>query len=232
MNEFFLDIYNVRIILALIMLTIATTMDLWRREIHDLLWISFGAIAIVILFFEPEFSDTLFGVAVSLIIAPLALVLWRIGLFGGADAFCLIVLAALAPFATFSDGTITPFTTFTNAILLSTISLFVNAIRNGIALSRHKDIFEGFKETRLKKVIAIFLGYRAKNPRYGFSIERREGNHKKLDIVFHNADTAEFCTESNTWVTPGIPYMLFITGGFIIQLFYGDVIFTFFANIL
>ncbi|HET7337898.1 MAG TPA: A24 family peptidase C-terminal domain-containing protein [Candidatus Nitrosotalea sp.] len=33
-----------------------------------------------------------------------------------------------------------------------------------------------------------------------------------------------FCNKSDVWVTPGLPYVLYITGGFIIQIMYGDLI--------
>jgi len=46
-----------------------------------------------------------------------------------------------------------------------------------------------------------------------------------LDFTLKNADSAEFCSSSDTWVTPGVPYMIYIFGGFIVQLVYGDMIF-------
>jgi len=141
------------------------------------------------------------------------------------------VLAALVPQITLSDGMITPFTILTNAVLISIIPLFLNFFRNLIEIAKKKDIFEGFKEPASKKIMAMLLGFRAKNPKYGFSIEKKAGKNKKLNLVLHNAEYAEFCTTPNTWITPGVPYMLFITAGFIVQLLYGDTIFNFFASI-
>jgi preflagellin peptidase FlaK len=74
------------------------------------------------------------------------------------------------------------------------------------------------------------LGYKAKNPKYGFSIEKKAGKNKKLNLVLHHAEYAEFCTTPNTWITPGVPYMLFILMGFIAQLLFGDVIFNLFSS--
>jgi preflagellin peptidase FlaK len=99
---------------------------------------------------------------------------------------------------------ITPITTLTNAAVISIIPLFANLARNLFAISRKQDIFEGLDESRLNKIIAVFVGYRAKNPKFSFSIERSEGGHKR--------------------VTPGIPYIIYITGGFVIQIIYGDII--------
>ena len=232
MLEFLLDVYNIRILLALIMLTIASLTDVWKREINDILWIAFGAVAVVLIFFEPNLINTLKAIGVSLIIAPLALVIWRIGIFGGADALGLIVLAALAPHVSLSGNFITPFTTLTNAAILSAIPILINMIRNLIAMSNHENIFEGFDETKLKKTLAIFLGYRARAPKYSFSIEKKEGGSKKLDFSLRNVENDQFCNTSNTWVTPGIPYMLYITSGFVVQLLFGDIVFNAISNSL
>ncbi|MBI1829178.1 MAG: peptidase [Thaumarchaeota archaeon] len=207
------------------MLLIASFYDVWKREVNDALWIAFGIVSIVLIFFEPELLVALKGVGISLIIAPIALIIWRAGIFGGADAFGLIVLAALAPHATLSQSQITPFTTLTNAAILSTAPIFFNLIRNLIAISKHQNIFLGFEETKRNKIIAMFLGYRAKNPKYSFSIEKSEGNHKKLDFSFRNAEQSEFNNGSDVWVTPGIPYMIYITAGFVVQIIFGDIIF-------
>lgn len=225
MFEFMFDVYNIRILFALVMLSIATTIDVWKREINDVLWIVFGAISVVLIFFEPSITNSIVNIAISLIIAPVALLIWRIGFFGGADALGLIVLAGLAPQLSLSGNIVTPFTILTNAAIISIAPICLNLIRNLIAILGHKNIFDGFEETRSKKISAIFLGYRAKNPKYSFAIEKTEGNHKKFEFSLHHAENSEFCNKPDTWITPGIPYMLYITAGFVVQLFFGDIIF-------
>ena len=230
MIEPLIDITYLRIILAAGMLGYASYTDVTKREISDFVWIVFGALAAMMLVFEPNLTDTLFNIGFALIVAPIVLIIWRIGFFGGADAFAIIVLAALVPQITFVDEMITPFTILTNAVVISIIPLFFNLFRNLIEIAKKNDIFEGFNEPLGKKITAMFLGYRAKNPKYGFSLEKKTGKGKKLNLVLHHAEYAEFCTKPNTWVTPGVPYMLFITAGFIAQLFFGDIIFNFFSS--
>ncbi|MBI3639782.1 MAG: peptidase [Thaumarchaeota archaeon] len=213
------------------MLAIASTLDIWKREIHDILWIVFGVIAVILIVFSPEPLEVIKTTGISLIIAPLAIVVWRIGIFGGADAFGLIVLAALSPLMSLSGNVVTPFTTLTNAAILSITPIFVNVIRNLISISKHENIFEGFEETKLKKTIAMFFGYRARKPKYSFPIERKEKNSKKFDFSLKHAENAQFCDTLNTWVTPGIPYMVYITAGFVVQLLFGDIIFNVIGNI-
>ena len=221
-----IDVSSIRIILGVMMLGIASYTDVKKREIDDRIWMIFGGVSFVILFFTPNIFNTLWNVGISLIVAPVALLIWRFGFFGGADAFALIVLAALAPSATFTEYAVNPFTTLTNTVILSIIPVVVNIVRNVVSLIRHEDIFQGFEnESRKNKIIAMCIGHRSKNPRFSFSIETREGNTRRMDFGMKNADSAEFCTSPDTWVTPGIPYMLYIFGGFVIQLVFGDIIF-------
>ncbi|MGI0002653.1 MAG: A24 family peptidase C-terminal domain-containing protein [Nitrosopumilaceae archaeon] len=230
--ELELDVYQIRIISALVMLITASALDVWKREVHDILWVVFGAIAIILIFVGPLSEQVLIEVGVSLIIAPIALVLWRMGFFGGADAFSLIVLAALAPQLTLAENFVTPLTTLTNAALLSIMILIVNFIRNLIAILNHRDVFAGFDENKFRKMCAMFIGYRSTNPKYCFSIEKSDGIHKKLDFTIHHAEKAEFCKTKDTWVTPGIPFMIYITAGFIVQLIFGDIIINAITTIL
>lgn len=220
------DVTTVRIFLAILMLSIASYTDIKKREIDDRIWMIFGGLSAVMLIFVPDLSHSLVTIGISLIVAPIALLVWRIGFFGGADAFALIVLASLAPGVTFANSQINPFTTLIDAVLLSIIPVFVNVIRNVVSILKHEDIFNGFEtESQKNKIIAMFVGHRTKNPKFSFSIEKKVGNLRKLDFTLKNADSAEFCSSSDTWVTPGIPYMIYIFGGFIVQLVYGDVIF-------
>jgi len=219
-----MDINTLRILLALLMLSMASVLDVRKREVNDMLWIAFGGISVLLIFFEPNIWLTLKNIGIAMIIAPIVIVIWRIGLFGGADAFALIVLAGLAPHANIYGNAVTPLSTLTNAIMVSVIPIFVNLSRNLIAISRHQDIFTGFDESRSRKIMAMFIGYRTKNPKHSFSIERKDVA-RRFDFSLHHAENTPFCNTSDTWVTPGIPYILYIMAGFVIQLVYGDIIF-------
>ena len=210
--------------LALTMLIVGSIIDVWKREIHDYYWIGFGVIGFLLVFISSELISNLLTMGFALIIAPFVILVWRIGLFGGADAFALIALAVIAPMATLSENVVTPFTALSNAAVLFIIPFLINITRNVIAQIKGEHIFEGFEESSGKKIAAMLMGYRAKNPKFGFAIEKTENGKKKLDLAIHHAENQEFCTEPNTWITPGVPYLLLITGGFIIQLFYGDIL--------
>ena len=212
--------------LALTMLIVGSIIDVWKREIHDFYWIGFGVFGFLLVFISSDLIFNLLTIGFALIIAPFVILMWRLGLFGGADAFALIALAVIAPMATISENPITPFTALSNAAILFVIPFLMNVLRNTIAQIKGEQIFEGFDESVGKKIVAILMGYKAKNPKFGFAIEKTENGKKKLDLGFHHAEHQEFCTKPNTWITPGIPYLLLITGGFVIQIFYGDVLLT------
>lgn len=222
--ELISDYHIISIGLALVMLGVASVIDVWKREIHDYFWIIFGVIGFLLIFLSPDLMSDLLTLGFALIIAPIVIIMWRIGFFGGADAFALIALAVIAPMATLSENPITPFTTLSNAVILFVIPFIVNVLRNVIAQIKGENIFEGFDETTGRKIIAILMGYRAKNPKFGFSIEKTRKGKKKLNLKLHHAENQDFCTKPDTWITPGIPYLLLITGGFLIQILYGDII--------
>ncbi len=210
--------------IALTMLIVGSIIDVRKREIHDYYWIGFGSVGFLLLFIDPDLISNLLTIGFALIIAPFVLLMWRIGFFGGADAFALIALAVIAPMATISENAVTPFTTLSNAAILFVFPLLINVFRNVVSQIKGENIFEGFDDSAGKKLVAILMGYRAKTPKFGFAIEKTKNGKKKFDLAIHHAENQEFCTKPNTWITPGIPYLLLITGGFVIQLLYGDII--------
>jgi len=212
------------------MLVVGSIVDIWKREIHDYYWIGFGVVGFLLIFMNSDILPTLLKIGIALIIAPFVIFIWRIGLFGGADAFALIALAVIAPMITFSENPVTPFTTLSNAAVLFIIPFIINVMRNLISIIKHENIFDGFKESKFKKICAMLVGYRAKNPKFCFSIEKIEKGKKKLNLTLHHAENEEYCITPNTWITPGIPYLLLITGGFILQVLFGDTILSFFIK--
>ena len=230
MIESLLNYNIIGIGLALTMLIIGSAIDIWKREIHDYYWIVFGSGGFLLIFLNSDILPYLLNIGIALIIAPLVIFIWRIGLFGGADAFALIALAVIAPMTTLSENPVTPFTSLSNAAILFIVPFCINLLRNVISIVKHENIFEGFEESKFKKIVAMLIGYKAKNPKFCFSIEKTEKGKKKINLTIHHAENEEYCTQPNTWITPGIPYLLLITGGFILQLLYGDLLLSLFIK--
>lgn len=229
--ELLLELDQIRIVMAISMLGIATISDIKKREVSNIVWLVFGVIGITAIVFAADPSAELINIGISLLVAPVALMIWRFGMFGGADAFAVIIISLLAPGLTITGGSITPFTVLMNALLLSLVPMFINAMWNVILIARGVDIFEGFAESRGRKIFAMLIGRRTANPRFGFSMELQESNGKKLNLKMQHAEHAAFCKRKDTWVTLGTPYMIFILAGFVVQLVYGDFVFGLFNSL-
>ncbi len=76
MIETLIDLDHLRIVLAIGMLGYASYTDVTKREVSDFVWIIFGALAVVLLIFEPNFSEALVNIGISLIVAPVVLIIW------------------------------------------------------------------------------------------------------------------------------------------------------------
>lgn len=73
MSEFaYLD--QIRIILSLTMLGIATASDIKKREISDIIWVIFGALGVGIVLLGTDLSQELPKIGISLIIAPFVII--------------------------------------------------------------------------------------------------------------------------------------------------------------
>lgn len=221
------DFSFIRIIVAFAMLGIATFLDIKNREIHDFYWIVFGGIAVLLLIMQYDDSEFVDSLIISIVfLVPISLGLWYFGVFGGADAFALIVLSVLAPSANITESIVSPITVLVNASIFAIVPMFVNAAINLKKIMSNENIFEGFDEPKFKKILACFIGTRQKVPKHSFSIEINKDGTKKFDFSFHHAEHADYCQTKNSWVTPGLPFLLYITLGFIAQVFFGDILFS------
>jgi len=69
-----------------------------------------------------------------------------------------------------------------------------------------------------------------------------DGNKKRKLLVYPNYDEREdiiarlkeniLNQESEVWVTPGLPFLIFITIGLIVALIYGDIIWIILSTII
>ena len=64
MIESFIELNLLRIVLAIGMLGYASYTDVTKREISDFVWVIFGALAAVLLIFEPNLSEALVNIGI------------------------------------------------------------------------------------------------------------------------------------------------------------------------
>jgi archaeal preflagellin peptidase FlaK len=216
------------------MLLFTSYLDLKKREVEDKVWLIFGAIGAALTGLEisqGELGLETFGISIGLA-TVIGLGLFFLGFYGGADGKALIVLALLVPqyLPRIEMYSIAPLIVLTNGVLLSIVLPIGLLILNLGRLLQHQDIFRSFDEPFYRKLLACFLGFKQTGkPRpFQFSMERLKENpsggersSKKFDFSLMQDD---FETQGGTWVTPGIPLLVFFTAGFFVMLAYGDLV--------
>jgi preflagellin peptidase FlaK len=235
-----IDLELVRVIMAGAMLSTASFFDLRSRSISDLVWIAFGAAAIIIYVIDlPDYGTAVLDVLSISIAAAVSFGIYRCGFFGGADMLGIIALAVILPTTNNSLHAITvtgqnalsmqfaPLTVLANAAILSMAQIAYNVARNFWYFHTHSNrLFEGFdNEPTARKVLAIAAGYKSeKTSKYAFAIEKKKtGGQKGFEFMSGDVEKKEFESGSGVWVTPGIPFMVYLLGGFVAMILVGNI---------
>lgn len=215
------------------MLLFTSYLDLKKREVEDKVWLIFGAVGVVLQIYEVSTGST---VLIQLLIglglgALVGMGLYFFGFYGGADGKALLVLGLLVPHFVPKVGiySIAPLMILTNGVLVSILLPIGLLIYNSWQVLKKRPIFEGFKEPLHRKILASILGYRqtGKPREFQFSMEKDFVSEtgaitdRKFDFSLMQDD---FETRSGTWVTPGIPLLVFFTAGYFLLLGYGDLV--------
>jgi len=172
--------------------------------------------------------------------------LFQIGVFGGADAKSLIVLSLFfpsypdlslfgydfplnEPLPLFSN--LFAFGIFENAVLLTIVVPLILAIYNVSKMGLHIDkplyAFIGYKtrisELSNKKHIRMIEGFEKTNDSIKFYF-KRGGLEIDDNVMNELKKMSDNDLIKDVWVTPGLPFMIPITLGFYVSIFYGDLI--------
>jgi preflagellin peptidase FlaK len=237
-----MDFELIRILLAAGMLSSASFLDIRKREVSDLLWVVFGILAFVVYALEFAYGMTfnLLTTAIPIsIAAAISFGVYKSGLFGGADALALVMLAVILP--TFDGGfvnqilpggsefllhPITPIIVLSNAVIFSLSQIGFNVASNAkYAWKNPGKLFEGLEHESLsRKIVASIVGYRTSSrPGYAFPIEDIVDGRRRFSFAPGSAETAEYESRNNVWVTPGTPFLVFMLAGFVAMFVVGDV---------
>lgn len=201
------------------------------------MWIGFGGLGLLLAAIEFNTNSinlVQYGIGIG-ITAPIAYAIYRTGLFGGADAKALVAISVLLPFydMPFKIHDFTAFTVLANATILTFVHIIHNVIRNSIDLARGRMMFEGFEESKARKVLAFMMGFRSNTPKgYLFAMEVSEEGRRKFN--FHPATYDEYVAPNtkNVWVTPALPFIVYLAFGFAVMIILGDLLALIFASIM
>lgn len=235
---------ELRIATCACMLAVASILDIRSREIPDKVWLIFGGIGATLTAIElldtPTGNRIAFSVHYAIGIALMSSIgyaTYRAGLFGGADPKALLAIAVILP--TYSAGYFTlhdfaAISILSNALIASITAMLYNVIRNSISVARGVPIFEGMSEGRMKRALAFAVGFPSSSPgKYVFEMEATDdtGNRR---FRFNPASYGDFAPSGQqqeeesknrrrTWVTPALPFIVYIGIGFVINLVIGDL---------
>ncbi|MEM1666498.1 MAG: prepilin peptidase [Nitrososphaerota archaeon] len=228
-----LTLDTLRIVLILVMMCYASYSDLRFREVSDKLWVVFGSIGALITAYDlvttglPSYTFLcLISIGVS---AAISFGLYYARLYGGADAKALTVISVIMPIY-WPTAAIHPFTaiySLMNGLLISAALPISFAVYNLIRILKGDKIFEGLEyEPISRKALVCFIGTLcddAKAKKFWMPMEGVfDGKRRFTFNIF--VDIEPQVDRDRAWLTPGVPLLVFITGGFVVSVFYGDIL--------
>ncbi|HEX58580.1 MAG TPA: hypothetical protein ENF26_00295 [Methanomicrobia archaeon] len=221
----------------------ASYADVKTREISDVVWALMATCGVAFLAFDFSYgilqpSQVLKSVLVAAALAFLLLLLN----FGGADAKALLAISVLFPSFPAFTASVPPLGVFvlsvlTNALVISLstpLSLFFyNAFKGNFSPL----MFLGYKvrvsELQAKKHIKLMHELRSCNG-------RSEGTAGKYELRYvwggiePSDEILKLLKQSGlleVWVTPQMPFLVYLTIGFFIAATYGDIVFNLLRSI-
>jgi len=230
-------------------LALASYQDVRTREIEDKIWLIAGAICAVLTAYEaltlPSYP-IIFALASIGLTALLAIGIYFLGLYGGADAKALIVIAVTLPLSSSAAGSFYspffPLTVLGNALLCSLVLVPACLIYNvAWRISRRKALFGGIRAGILTKIGALLTGIKVK-PKTAELVHFNtievyaDGDPTRLKLFSKVTDEGKVKLIDEkadyVWVTPAIPMLVFFLVGFIMAVLGADLIFGLLALIL
>ena len=229
-------ILSIKIAIASAFLFYSCILDLKERRIPNRVWKWMFVTLIPFTIYEALSKNPhqlIFGVTGSTFMVALAYLFYRIGAYGGADAKALMVIAItfpfypeIPPFPLLNKGFgIFAFSTLSNSVIAAPLMVVVFAIRNIV-----KEGFSAFKE----HPVGFLFGYRvdvANFPKFhnllqvvrdGNVVNLRRGIDPEESDSGNELEALRKAGCQRVWVTPQLPFLIFITAGFVLAAFFGD----------
>ena len=173
----------------------------------------------------------------------LVYILFQIGTFGGADAKSLIVISIILPaypvIQAFGQNfplnkpliELFSFGILGNAVFLTVVVPLglaaYNIIKLGLKIDHPLYIFIGYKSSisnLANKHIKLIQSFEEENGQVKFRFKRGGVEINDEVISELKALSNKGLIKDEIWVTPGLPFMIPITLGFFVAVFYGDMI--------
>ena len=243
-----------RVLVSLSFLLASSWYDYKSREVSNRMWILFAPIGFTLTLLQCYLEYIIRGnpmIFFSWILSPavttgISLSLFYAGFFGGADAKALICLSIAIPiYPRFSPARFNvmmplfPLAVLINAVLASSMLVLAIFCYNMIRYLQLKgSLFKGLEHEPCWKKILVFITGIKVNPEkqkdnshfnpLEYLTKEKNGEitrHLKISPRLEEENSREF-EELNgqTWATPGLPFLIFVTIGFVVAIFFGDFI--------
>lgn len=219
-------------------LLIGSWQDLKTREIDDRLWLVAGVVGGLLTVAEvattPSYPLAMAGFSI-LITAVLAFGIYYLGLYGGADAKALLVIALAMPVSTFlahSPLPVFPLSVFGNSLVISLLIIPACLVINVYRATKGA-LFSRVKASNLKKLAALFTGIQV-SPELAKSVHFNliewplpsGGSELRLFHRVEEVDEEKVFVKGaeRVWVTLAIPMIVFFLGGFVLATLGVDIL--------
>ncbi|HXZ97904.1 MAG TPA: A24 family peptidase C-terminal domain-containing protein [Candidatus Acidoferrum sp.] len=243
-------------------LTYSSWSDIVSREVSDRVWMIFYpaglALTVIRLIVQTgSWLEILLSISITVAIS---LLLPYLGLWGGADGKGFICLALMNPVVPAVGGNLLhivdpffPLVVFCNAYVASLLALLYPIQRN-VRMRRRQRLFEGLEdESSLHKATALLTGYKVpvgelESKPHLFLLEsiRLQESTVKRRLEFNlrvDLDKSEELAEirraadsgllgGGIWVSPGLPFLVFVTLGLAISVLLGDVVWSLVSTLM
>lgn len=227
-----------QILTSMTMLGIASFLDIRTREVPNKLWtifLPFSTLVTALSIIEDPTQVTLIVTSI-VVTSGIALLIFYLGLYGGADAKALITLSIAHPIASIPplQTLMLPLTTLTNSLLLMLLSTPIALLKNvHWKTTTHKSLFEGLEQEAVwRKIAALFLCVKVSRasikPYHMIAEQISEEGARQLKLFQQIPDEDTVIDEKipeHIFIAYGLPMLPFIFVGYIISLTIGDLIF-------
>jgi len=209
-----------------------------------MVWMVPAALGLVIDVYEVVVGNlTITGALFSIgFMVVLSGILWYFSLFGEADLIAFVALAVIQPrVPVFGFIGYTPlffsFTIIANTAIAGLLTAIYTFVVNIVDSMRGGDMFERYGDaSALKKLVIMATGRYIslevlRGPPFEYPIEVRGELIIRPDLFDDEAANKEFRIMrekglERVWVSATLPYIVILFVGYLISVFYGDVMFT------
>jgi preflagellin peptidase FlaK len=233
------EIRLARFLIVLAFLIYACKLDIESRIVPDRVWkwmlvaaLPLTAVEMYLLRELVSSSIALFIILQFLVIFALSYAFYILRAFGGADAKALMCLALIFPLYPSMNSLpllnngfgIFAFATLANSVIAAPILALTYFIRNII-----REGFKGLKHNPLY----YFVGVRVKPsriPKHHYLLEYIDENGRLVRVkraIEPNDNLLKRLSKlDKIWVTPALPFLVFITAGYVMAALIGNILYT------